>query len=78
MRIVLSSLALPLLLSVSPAYAAQPDQQQAQSGEAPAAVQEKAEEPKKICRRVAVQTGSRQRERLCMTSEQWREFNRGN
>lgn len=33
--------------------------------------------PKKVCRRVQ-DTGSRSSKRLCLTREQWQEFNNGN
>lgn len=41
-------------------------------------VQEEKAEDKRICRRISTGMGSRKKERVCMTSEEWREFNRGN
>ncbi|MBO6609149.1 hypothetical protein [Altererythrobacter sp.] len=41
-------------------------------------VQEEKAEDKRICRRISVGMGSRKKERVCMTSGEWREFNRGN
>ncbi|MXO90161.1 hypothetical protein [Pontixanthobacter aquaemixtae] len=41
------------------------------------AKEEEAKEPKKICKRVQ-SMGSRRGERICMTREEWREYNRGN
>lgn len=78
MRIILSSLAFALILTGVPALAADPDQKEAQSEKQMPVVRDETTEPKKICRRIALQTGSRQRERVCMTKEQWTEFNRGN
>ncbi|MBU0669816.1 MAG: hypothetical protein KJ703_01695 [Alphaproteobacteria bacterium] len=78
MRHVLKSLAFALALTGIPASAADPEQKELTSDKERAAAQEVASEPKQICRRVAIETGSRQRQRLCMTQEQWREFNRGN
>tara|TARA_R110002072_G_scaffold58144_2_gene148712 strand:- start:10625 stop:10861 length:237 start_codon:yes stop_codon:yes gene_type:complete len=77
MRNTLSSLALAFLVAGTPAMAAEPEQKAAQGEKDRPAAQDEASEPKKICRQVALQTGSRQRERVCMTKEQWREFNRG-
>ena len=44
-----------------------------------AATEEKegAKESRKICRRVTDGMGSRRKVRLCMTKEEWRDFNRG-
>ncbi|MDP4539334.1 hypothetical protein Q9K01_06835 [Qipengyuania sp. DY56-A-20] len=78
MRNLFSSLALALVLTGAPASAAEPAQKEVQGEKKPEAAPQQASEAKQICRRVAIQTGSRQRERVCMTSEQWREFNRGN
>ena len=78
MRHVLKSLAFALALTGIPASATDPEQKEASSEKEQAVVPEVASEPKKICRHVAIETGSRQRQRLCMTQEQWREFNRGN
>ncbi|WP_454599274.1 hypothetical protein [Qipengyuania sp. SM2507] len=77
MRKVLSSLAFTLLLAGAPALAVEPDQKEAQSEKEQSVAQDEAAEPKKICRQIALQSGSRQRERVCMTREEWREFNRG-
>lgn len=33
---------------------------------------------KRICRSIRIDMGSRRKERVCLTKEQWREFNRGN
>ena len=38
---------------------------------------EEAEKPKKICRAIRTDASSRRKERVCLTREQWREFNRG-
>ena len=38
---------------------------------------EETREEKKICRRIN-SMGSRRTERVCLTKEQWREFNNGN
>lgn len=35
-------------------------------------------EDKRICRRINTGMGSRKKERVCMTRDEWREFNRGN
>ena len=40
--------------------------------------QEQKAEDKQICRRISTGMGSRKKERVCMTSQEWREFNRGN
>ncbi|RGP40719.1 hypothetical protein BPTFM16_01007 [Altererythrobacter insulae] len=45
------------------------------------AVEEKVEEKsedKRICRSIRLDTSSRKKERICLTREGWREFNRGN
>ncbi len=34
-----------------------------------------AKEAEKICRMVALDTGSRRKERLCLTASEWRKFN---
>ena len=41
-------------------------------------VQEEKAEDKRICRRINTGMGSRRKERVCMTRDEWREFNRGN
>ncbi len=77
MRIVLSSFALALAVAGAPALAVEPALNQAPGEKEQSAAQDKAAESKQICRRVVTQMGSRKRERLCMTSDQWREYNRG-
>ena len=61
------------LLAVSP-LAAEPDKQEEASEKADkddAKANEEAE-PKKICRRIATDISSRQRTKLCMTSDEWK------
>ena len=69
--VVLSAFAL-LAASVSadlsasePPKAEQPKQEEADT----------TQEPKKICRQIAMQMNSRRKERVCMTKEEWRDFN---
>jgi len=45
--------------------------------EAPAAAEQPKEE-ERICRRIRTDMSSRRATRVCMTSEEWREFNQGN
>lgn len=54
-----------------PAFAGEPE-----NGDA-----ERAEKPKKeqkICKRVATEMGSRRKERVCLTSDEWRKVNNPN
>ncbi|MDA0819141.1 MAG: hypothetical protein O3C52_08515 [Proteobacteria bacterium] len=67
-----SMLALALVAQTEPA---QPKVQEERSAEQ---VQEEKNENKRICRRISTGIGSRKKERVCMTSKEWREFNRGN
>ena len=74
------------VLTVS-AIAAEPAEQQDadQSEEQTEAAEEKSEdsaivipevkEEKRICRRISTDMSSRRKERVCMTKEEWREFN---
>lgn len=58
---------------------AEPAQPEVQEGERAAVqAQEEKAEDKRICRRISTGMGSRTKERVCMTSKEWREFNRGN
>lgn len=34
-----------------------------------------AQQPEKICRQVALQAGTRKKEKLCLTAKEWRELN---
>ena len=45
------------------------DQEQSESSE---------RDKKLICRRINTEIGSRKTERVCLSREQWREYNRGN
>lgn len=36
-----------------------------------------AKEEKRICRRISEQMNSRRKTKVCMTKQEWREFNRG-
>ncbi len=51
-----------------PVLASEPKQEEARSEEKPKAT-------KKICKRIATGMGSRVKERVCLTREQWRELN---
>lgn len=66
-------LALALVAQAEPA---QPELQEEERA-AEQAQEEKAKD-KRICRRISTGMGSRKKERVCMTSKEWREFNRGN
>ena len=66
-------LALALVAQTEPA---QPEVQEEERA-AQQSQEEKAED-KRICRRISTGMGSRKKERVCMTSKEWREFNRGN
>lgn len=77
MRNIMSALAFALLLAGGSAVAAEPEKTEAPSEKEQPAAQEEAAEPEKICRQIALQLGSRKRERVCMTRKEWREFNRG-
>ncbi len=69
MRFVFVFLAAGSVALVAPALASEPKAQ-------PVEEQSEAKEPKKICRYVA-EIGSRRKTRMCMTVDQWREFNQG-
>lgn len=64
------------LALVSQAEPAQPEVQEEER--ATEQSQEEKAEDKRICRRISTGMGSRKKERVCMTSKEWREFNRGN
>jgi len=64
-------IALALLAQAEPAQPAAEEPQTEQT-------EEQQTEEKRICRRINTGMGSRKKERVCMTREQWREFNRGN
>lgn len=67
-----SIFALLLLATPQPAEPAQPADDAAQQ---PAAEQA---ETKKICRYIRGGMGSRRKEKVCLTKEEWRAFNQGN
>ena len=66
-------LALALVAQAEPAPAETTEKPEAAEQE----VTEQAED-KRICRRITAGMGSRRKEKVCMTREEWREFNRGN
>lgn len=68
-----------IILALSLAFTSQPVEPASEQPEeaVPAPSQREAEE-KRICRNIRPDMSSRRKERVCMTSEQWREFNRGN
>jgi len=59
-------------ISSAPATSTSPNPEKSEQVE-----KEETREEKKICRRIQ-SMGSRRTERVCMTKEQWREFNQGN
>lgn len=70
MKLVLAAVAAPaaaLLLSV-PALAVEPEEAETEKVE-------KAKEEKKICRRITEGMGSRRKVRVCLTREEWKNFN---
>ncbi|MDJ0641342.1 MAG: hypothetical protein QNJ15_00860 [Erythrobacter sp.] len=70
MKSALAAVAAPaaaLLLS-APAFASDPEQAETEKVE-------KAKEEKKICRRVTEGMGSRRKVKVCLTREEWKNFN---
>jgi hypothetical protein len=51
------------------------DETAAKAGEAEPEANAEAEEAKRICRRIRVDMSSRRGTRVCMTADEWREFN---
>ena len=70
MRLLAPALILLATTFAAPVYAGEPKPEQTEKEKA-------AEKPKKICKRVS-EMGSRGSKRICMTREEWREFNQGN
>ena len=66
-------MALALVAQAEPAQPA-PEAEEQKTEQA----EERTAEDKRICRRISTGMGSRKKERVCMTREEWREFNRGN
>nr|WP_298896193.1 hypothetical protein [uncultured Altererythrobacter sp.] len=66
-------LALAMIAQAEPAQTAS----EAEEPKTDQAQEQKAED-ERICRRISTGMGSRKKERVCMTSQEWREFNRGN
>ena len=69
------SITAPLWLSALALASTSPEPSQPAENQAEAPKQAKAD--RKICRRVTDGMGSRRKVRLCMTKEEWRDFNRG-
>lgn len=74
MRTCLSALAFVAATLSYPAFAEEPNKDTGEASEAGESAKE-AKEEKRICRRITVATGSRRKEKVCMTAEAWREFN---
>jgi len=72
MRFIAPAMLAVAALVSAPTLAGEPKQETAEPAE-----KEQAREVKKICRRIT-SMGSRRSERVCMTKEEWREFNQGN
>ena len=73
MRYALPMLA--LFAFATPAMASEPEPRKEDQ---PEAEQPTDEQPKKICRYVQMELGSRRKEKVCLTKEEWRRFNEGN
>jgi len=65
---------LALALALTPQTEAQTSEREA---EKPAQTEERAK-PEKVCRYIRGTMGSRRKEKVCLTKEEWREFNQGN
>jgi len=72
MHILFTVAASIAVISSAPATSTSPNPEKSEQVE-----KEETREEKKICRRIQ-SMGSRRTERVCMTKEQWREFNQGN
>ncbi|MCB2083862.1 MAG: hypothetical protein KDD90_07420 [Sphingomonadaceae bacterium] len=70
MRYAAIALTLPLFTLALPAQAGEPKEPETEDTA-------KAETPKKICRYVTDGMGSRRKRRLCLTEQEWIDFNRG-
>lgn len=87
MRIIAASLLFSAIALAPTAFAAEPKDDSQTSGnsaenssdnsEAETQKSEKPREAKKICRRIQ-DMGSRRSQRVCMTREQWKDFNNAN
>ena len=69
---------LSALLIFSLAVAAQPQDTATEPAEKTEEAAEKETKDDRICRNIRPDMSSRRKQRVCMTSEEWREFNRGN
>lgn len=70
MRIVIPTLAMALGLCSFSAAAAEPDQEKS-------AETRKTEKSKKICKNIEEGMSSRRKKRICLTKEEWVDFNQG-
>lgn len=68
----------PLLLAAAVAGLASPAVATERASKDDGAQAEEAKTEKKICRHVSTDMSSRRKERLCLTAEEWRQFNQGN
>lgn len=85
LKVYLMRFALPIAALAIPLLAVSALANEPHKGEKPSeAKTEKTEEApeakedKRICRRVATDMSSRRKTKVCLTKEEWREFNQGN
>ncbi len=82
LRLPKAALALALPLFAVPAFAApdapsdaKPDETSEEAKQEQKALAEEKAEPKKICKRISAQAGSRRKTKVCRTREEWATFN---
>ena len=75
MKFVSLALAIAGVAIAAPVLSQNPGKQSEPRSEE--ASEEEAEQPAKICRSIRTDPSSRRKQRVCMTRDQWREFNRG-